>query len=98
MQIYVHIHICIYICIYTRVYIYLNNSYMRACKTSRKYTDPARKQGSWASITFQDKCMPQMAPMTGGSWERASLDSMNIEAVAANWVEARKATLLIGLN
>ena len=54
--------------------------------------------GLLASITFRDQCMPQMAPTTGVSWERASLNSMNIEAVAANWAEGRKATPRIEPN
>ena len=37
-------------------------------------------------------------PMTKASWERASLNSMNIEAAAANWAEGRKATPPTGLN
>jgi len=69
------------------------------------HVDPARcafshqqKQGSWASTTFQDQYMPQMDPMTKASWERASSNSKNIEAAAANWAEGRKATPPTGPN
>jgi len=42
--------------------------------------------------------MPQMDQMIKMSWERASLNSTNIEAAAANWAEVRKATPPTGPN
>jgi len=42
--------------------------------------------------------MPQTDRMTRGLWELATLNWTNTEAVAANWAEARKEILLIGLN
>ena len=69
-----------------------------ARKIWRKYIDLAQKQGYWASITFRVQYMPQMVPMTKASWERASFNSTEKEAAAANWAGERKATLLTGLN
>ena len=42
--------------------------------------------------------MPLMDPITKASWERASSNSTNIEAAAANWAEGRKASPPTGLN
>jgi len=59
---------------------------------------PVQKQGSLASTNFQGQYKPQTDQMIGGSWERASSNSTNIGAAAANWAEARKVIPPTGLN